>query len=196
MIGIYKIENIKNNHCYIGSSVKIEDRWRRHKKDLRKGNHHSIILQRAWDKYGEDEFKLIILEECKKEEMKDRENHYLFTFLPVYNICKEAYSTIGREYKEETRIKHKQYAKENNIKPPKETYEGRYIPIIQLNKETGEEIEEFKSVSEACFAIGKNYKFVSTLTDVCRGKRKSAFGYKWKFKNGSEIKINNSECGS
>ena len=132
----------------------------------------------------------------RKEEMKDRENHYLFTFLPVYNICKEAYSTIGREYKEETRIKHKQYAKENNIKPPKETYEGRYIPIIQLNKETGEEIEEFKSVSEACFAIGKNYKFVSTLTDVCRGKRKSAFGYKWKFKNGSEIKINNSECGS
>lgn len=181
MIGIYKILNILTNDCYVGSSVNIKDRWNRHKKDLRKGKHHSIILQRAWNKYGEQNFKLEVLEECKREEMKDKENEYLFSILPVYNICKEAYSTIGRVYTEETRKKHIKYAKDNNIKPSKETYESRYISVEKIDKDTGKILDTYKSVSEACFANGKDYKWVSMITSVCKGKRKTALGFKWKF---------------
>lgn len=182
MTCIYKISNILTNDCYVGSSIDLKERWRRHKKDLRAGKHHSIILQRAWDKYKEENFKIEVLQECSTEEMKDRENYYLCELKPVYNICKEAYSTVGRVYREETRLKHKKYAIDNNIRPPKETYEGRYIPVIMLDKKTEGEIKEFKSLSDACFGIGKDYSFVSTISDVCKGKRKSAFGYKWKFK--------------
>ena len=31
MIGIYKITNNINNHCYIGQSIHIEKRWQEHK---------------------------------------------------------------------------------------------------------------------------------------------------------------------
>jgi group I intron endonuclease len=179
---IYQILNTVTNDCYIGSSINIKERWKRHKKDLRKQKHHSIILQRAWNKYGENSFIFKILELCSENEIRNKENEYLLLFTPIYNICKIAYSTFGREYKEETRQKHKKYAKDNNIKPPSSTYEQQYVPVIKLDKITGEELEEFKSLSDACFAIGKDYNFVSTISAVCKGKRKSAFGYKWKFK--------------
>ena len=31
MVGIYKIENLLNHHCYIGQSRNIEKRWEAHK---------------------------------------------------------------------------------------------------------------------------------------------------------------------
>lgn len=54
--GVYKITNIKNGKFYIGSSIDINTRWRRHKSDLRNENHPNLYLQRAWNKYGERYF--------------------------------------------------------------------------------------------------------------------------------------------
>ena len=61
MCGVYMIKNKVNGKFYIGSSVDIAYRWARHKRQLRNGNHHSIHLQRAWDKYGEASFDFSIL---------------------------------------------------------------------------------------------------------------------------------------
>ena len=50
---IYKIENKIAGKLYIGSSLSLKNRWERHRRDLNSGIHHSIHLQRAWDKYGD-----------------------------------------------------------------------------------------------------------------------------------------------
>lgn len=184
--GIYQIRNLINNKIYVGSSVNLRERWRRHKKDLRKGKHHSIILQRAWDKYGDSNFVFEVLKECSKDNLREYEDEFLISLEPVYNICKEAYSTKGRIYKEETRQKHKKYARDNKVRPPKETYEGRYLSVEKLDKETGKVIGTYKSISEACFSNGKDYNWVSMITAVCRGKRKTALGFRWQFKNDSK----------
>ena len=42
MKGIYKITNLKNDKVYIGESIDIYQRWGRHKKDLRKGEHDTF----------------------------------------------------------------------------------------------------------------------------------------------------------
>ena len=70
MIGVYKIINLKTKDLYIGSSIQIEKRFLRHKKDLRNNKHHSIILQRAWNKYKEENFKFEIIEECLEENLR------------------------------------------------------------------------------------------------------------------------------
>ena len=48
MIGIYKITNNINNNCYIGQSIHIEERWKKHKylvlSKLEK--YHSVNLYR------------------------------------------------------------------------------------------------------------------------------------------------------
>ena len=58
--GIYTIKNIINGKFYLGSSKNIEKRWNRHLYELRNNRHHSWYLQRAFIKYGENSFKLII----------------------------------------------------------------------------------------------------------------------------------------
>ena len=116
--GVYKIKNLKNGKCYIGSASHLQGRWRCHRSDLNLGQHHSIKLQRAWDKYGSDAFMFEILELCRSPLYIEREQHYLDTMLFAssndsrfdelgYNICRVAGSSpmIGRKHSAETRIK-------------------------------------------------------------------------------------------
>jgi hypothetical protein len=54
--GIYRIKNKTNNKCYYDSSKDIEIRFRQNKTHLNNNTHPNIILQRSWNKYGEDIF--------------------------------------------------------------------------------------------------------------------------------------------
>ena len=89
MIGIYEILNKDTKKSYIGSSKQIEKRWEQHLQALEKGEHHSILLQRAWNKYGKECFEFIVKEECKEEELLVREQKYL-DLKPEYNIGAQA----------------------------------------------------------------------------------------------------------
>lgn len=66
-IGIYKILCIPNGKVYIGSSVRLAKRIRNHKSDLRQGKHPNQRLQRAWNKYGKENFVFEVLLNCDKE---------------------------------------------------------------------------------------------------------------------------------
>jgi group I intron endonuclease len=73
MIGIYKITNPKNK-VYIGQSVNIMIRWSNH-KDLKKSKsqpklHNSIL------KYGIENHKFEIIQECLFEELNELERYY------------------------------------------------------------------------------------------------------------------------
>lgn len=101
---IYKIENILDNACYIGSSNNYARRKRRHFDDLKSNQHHSIILQRAYNKYGADAFRIFELEAfafISKEKTLEREQHYLDLLKPKYNIAKIAGSNLGLTRSEE-----------------------------------------------------------------------------------------------
>lgn len=77
MIGIYKIQNKVNGKVYIGQSVNIASRWKGHIASLRNNHHRNDHLQKSWNKYGEDNFDFSILCECNKEELDDKEIHYI-----------------------------------------------------------------------------------------------------------------------
>lgn len=64
---IYAIKNRSNGHAYIGSTTSYKSRWHTHKSQLRRGVHHSFVLQKAWDKYGETAFSFELLLVCPKE---------------------------------------------------------------------------------------------------------------------------------
>ena len=52
-------------------------------------------------------------------------------------------------------------------------------PIIQCDYNTGKPIKEWKSVMQAARELG--FKTVSGIYRVCKGERKAAYGFKWKF---------------
>ena len=53
---IYKIINKIDGRIYIGSTINFEKRKKKHLKDLKNNKHHNIFLQRAYNKYGVDNF--------------------------------------------------------------------------------------------------------------------------------------------
>ena len=85
MIGIYRIKNLVNGKCYYGLSKQIEKRLARHKRELNNSIHINCILQRAWDKYGENNFLFEIVEECDINVLLETEQKYL-DLHPEYNI--------------------------------------------------------------------------------------------------------------
>ena len=104
--GIYNIQsNINPERCYIGSAVDFKRRWVRHLEALRRNKHHSIMLQRHFNKYGETDLQFNILAECSPEELLSEEQYYFESYKPYFNICRIAGSVLGYKHSEETKLK-------------------------------------------------------------------------------------------
>lgn len=90
---IYKITNKKNGKIYIGVCKNFYVRVRTHLYHLRKNNHHSLKLQRSWNKYGEENFVFEIIERDVEENIifqKEKE------YIEFYNTFKCGFNcTIG-----------------------------------------------------------------------------------------------------
>ena len=104
--GVYMITNAVNNKVYVGSSKYVARRCRSHFKSLRKGVHPNILLQRAWNKYGEAAFSVKTLKLCFEDQRICLEQKYIDTFFSAnprygYNLATNAAG--GHEWKSEQR---------------------------------------------------------------------------------------------
>lgn len=307
MIGIYKITNIINGKSYIGQSTDIHRRWKNEITDSKciNANSYNYPLMKAFRKYGIDNFKFEIIEECNSEELNQKEIYwidYYDTFFHGYNqtlggdttirqpkesvigvisdlmntdmlhkdiaskwnmstemvqgintgrywrhnadyplqkkqiakkyYCKECgkeitkgsgfcidcyraskinsnkpdkeslikdvyelqgnFTKIGKKYGTTDNTVRKwcnkygipsksSYYKTKTINEPKEKVRPFKIGVVQLDNETNEEINCFDSISDAARSLGLSNKCCTHISDVCKGIRNTAYGYKWKF---------------
>jgi hypothetical protein len=82
--GIYFITCF--GHQYVGSSKSLYSRLREHKIKLLGGNHSNDFMQKAFNKYGIDNFYFEILEYCSSEERIEREKFYIDSLKPDMNL--------------------------------------------------------------------------------------------------------------
>ncbi|MBZ0217345.1 MAG: GIY-YIG nuclease family protein [Fimbriimonadaceae bacterium] len=87
--GIYAIVNKTNGDRYVGQSVRIEQRWSEHRKDLRANKGSSPALQEAWNYFGEENFEFVILESCEEISLSERE---------VWHMSKRADYNLTQPY--------------------------------------------------------------------------------------------------
>lgn len=110
--GIYKITNTANGKTYVGSSVRMPHRLATHRSHLRSGTHANQKMQRAWNKYGEAAFEFSVIEEVSDpNSLIAREQFWIDTLNPFYNIAKVAGSPLG--------VKHTPEAIANMVKARK-----------------------------------------------------------------------------
>lgn len=111
--GIYRIYNKSNDKSYVGQALDIDVRWNGHKRELKEGCHHNILLQKDWDKYGENSFEFIVLTECKPIELNVMEKLYIDIYnctITGYNVA-EGNRAISKRYKSELLSKDKKEVK-------------------------------------------------------------------------------------
>lgn len=107
--GIYSIRNAINGKVYVGSAVSIESRFKRHLACLRGGKHHSLKLQRAWDKYGQDAFLFEAVEIVPIDKLLEREQYWIDKLGGYgdfgYNMIPNAASHLGAKRSAEARAR-------------------------------------------------------------------------------------------
>jgi group I intron endonuclease len=153
--GIYKITNIINNKIYIGGSINIKHRFSEHKWQLNNNIHGNIHLQRAWNKYGKDNFKFEIIEECDILLLKETEQQYI-----------ESYNSYKRDfgYNIEKLVVRKELSQETKLKISI-AHKGKKLSISQRNNMS-------KSAKGRIFSE----KHKQRIGDAHRGEKNSNYG--------------------
>ena len=92
---IYKISNNINDKLYIGKTcTTILNRWSHHKNDYLKYDWH---LYRAMRKYGIENFRISIVEECNDELLNEREVYWISYYDTLHNGYNETIGGEGRQ---------------------------------------------------------------------------------------------------
>jgi GIY-YIG catalytic domain-containing protein/NUMOD1 domain-containing protein len=163
--GIYMWTNLKNGNIYIGSSVNLSPRLLKYLNEnaLRK---NKMLISLAILKHGIENFSLDILEYCATKDVIQREQYYLDTYKPIYNILKIAGSSLGYVHNETSLAKMclriASEATLNKMKQRKQSEQTKEkirkaigIPVKVLNIDK-EEITIYASKKEAGLHLNTN----------------------------------------
>lgn len=203
MAYIYKITNDINDKIYVGKTeYSIEKRFKEHCQDSKRKRCEKRPLYNAMNKYGIEHFHIELIEETNEPE--EREIYWI----QHYGSFKYGYNATmggdGKHYKDYDLVvalfkegktineiakilnydtKTCRIALERaSINAKERQSRGRevlYHSVIQLDKNTEEVLAIYPSVAAAQNALKKQNS--GHIAAACRGKRKTAYGYKWKY---------------
>jgi group I intron endonuclease len=75
--GIYKITHRESGKCYIGQSVDVFGRWKSHSNLAGK---RKSLIKRAFVAHGIENFSFVVIEECDRELLNEREVFWIAHF--------------------------------------------------------------------------------------------------------------------
>lgn len=187
---IYKITNLLNNKIYVGQTYskknsnisQIYVRFERHCKDAMKfGMKVPSAIDKAIYKYGCDNFKVELIEECNSiEEVNKKEIYWISKFNSTdrnigYNLTKggEGGDTYKFKSKKEMDIIKSKISNSN-----KGRNNGNSSQVKAINIENGN-VYEFETLGKCLDFFNIHNK--GAVTDRCNHKLKYYFRNKWNF---------------
>lgn len=171
-VGIYCIST-PNGSQYVGSSGNIFRRWSEHRRALRRGDHHSMRLQHAWNKHG-DQLVFEILEECSRNDLNTKEQEWIDRLSAELNTTPFVNNVWVNE---STR------AKLAAVHQSPEWREARREIALRTSEKRRRPVEcsngiTYPSMTEAALAFGIKASGIDHLT---RTQRLGRLGVKFKF---------------
>jgi len=169
--GIYSITNLDNGKLYIGQAQNYRDRVSQHRRELRKGDHFSKYLCRAYCK-GQN-LLMQLIETCSIDKLDEREIfwiQFLDTMAPDgYNLTIGGKSPRGMKHTQETNDKKRKWMLEY-CKTNKVNNSDRYIEIVGYNMD-GNFVSEYESIAKASEQCNIP---ISTISGNLTGRKPSA----------------------
>lgn len=209
MAYIYKITNDVNEKVYIGKTeLSVEKRWKEHCKDYKKEKCNSRPLYRAMNKYGVEHFCVELIEETDIPE--EREVYWIEVYNSYHNGYNATRGGDGKGYIDKKLVvntykevlNQKETAKilgisRDTVNKILKSYNVKRLTFTEILRKqygisinqydlNGNFIQQFETVGDAVLFLNKRNKNCGPyehILDVCRGKRKTAYGYIWKFAN-------------
>ena len=205
------INDINGKQYVGKTNYSIEKRFKEHIRDSKKERCEKRPLYDAMNKYGIEHFSIEQLEECLPEETATRERYWIDKLNTYYNGYNATcggdgkilydYNVFVEEYQKGKTIK--QIAQEHNccedtvsiachnagliIRHVDNGTMNKPLPIAMLDKQTENIVQTFDSIANAARFLAQNKSGLnlsgirSHISQVCRGVRNSAYGYKWKY---------------
>lgn len=207
---IYKITNKINQKAYIGKTIySIEKRWKEHQRDCFKRDREQRPLYNAINKYGIENFTIELIEEVDIKDLSAREVYWIGFYntynngynatlggdgkiiydyeliaelIPQYQTYKEVAQIVGccvdvvQLVAKKYNIPHQSH--NNFVQNSKQVYQfdkqGNYIQSFPSYAAAAQWLEDNGYVSGHLNGVR------SHISDVCRGKRKTAYKFIWK----------------
>lgn len=165
MYSVYKITNLINNKCYIGSSIRVEIRWREHRNTAFNENSpiYNYPLYRAFRKYGLENFLFeVICDDFKTtEEMQNYEKQMIYYYNSYSNGYNQTYETSMSSLARENFLKHNKKISQKCAK-------------VDINNNI---IEVYDSYHEAAEKNGYDRRgCASMIRRICKGQIRSVNG--------------------
>lgn len=209
MAYIYQIVNDINQKVYVGKTeFSIEKRFKEHCNDAYHNRCEKRPLYAAMRKYGIENFHIELIEKTNNpeereiywiEQKRSFKNGYNATIggdgrryidydlvIETYKQCQSMTETSKRLNIHQDSVSSILHSNNIPILSGSEVSRQKLGQVINQYDLEKNYIQSFPSVRvAAAFLKGKNYQsgVVSHITDVCKGKRKTAYGYIWQYAN-------------
>lgn len=184
---VYLRTNLVNGKQYVGQTVNF--RVRNNQFNCLKADYANKYIMSDREKYGTDNFKVEILNIVDtREESWELEQKYIKEYNTIYpNGYNRADGGKTNKYEYTEEHKKKLSTARKGKEPwnkgvkgihlsPDTEWEGK--PIIKMKNE--EILETYNSILDA--AKNNNGCYTSSIAQCCKGKRKTAGGFKWMYK--------------
>lgn len=202
MAYIYKITNIQNLHSYVGQTrIDVEQRWRDHCRVALnpKSPEYDFPLHSAIRKYGKENFKIEIIEECLDCELNNKEIYWIKYYNTYYNGYNAALGGSGHSRYDYDDIVNFYLANNFSIKETCKHFsiydqvvysalKSKNINYKVLSQKGGRKVGKkimlveknlvFNSMKEVDEYFGKQVH--GNIRRCLNGMTKKAYGYTWK----------------
>jgi group I intron endonuclease len=182
--GVYKITNIINNKCYVGSSINIYNRFHTHRNKLKNKTHSSQHLTNSYHKYGDSNFQFEILEYCIN--ITEREQYWINKLKPEYNKREIAQNNLGRKVSQETKSKisktlkeKNNYLKNNGLSTLNPKNEDKSVKV-NIYDITGKYITTVNSFKKAALFLN-NFNLSSAISRICKRNHGLLHNYQFRY---------------
>ena len=173
---IYGIKSKTTNKVYIGSTKHIQRRLMKHFNELFHNRHRTKQLQKDFNKYGFNDFDIIIYNTDTDINLLEEERKLQIS-INVDNLYNEKISGcwVKEEYRQQlansSKSTHKTKEYRNKMSKLKTNKIAQYNIV-------GELIKIWDSAIQICETLGHTR---SVILSCCNGNKPRAYGYLWKY---------------
>jgi group I intron endonuclease len=187
------------------------ERWIQHKRDYKRRKFEKRIIYDAMNKYGIENFSFEVLEETNEDIEREKfyiQQYRSYVGFDNSNGYNGTLGGDGKSYIDESKVVEyylediensiiktaealdldagwvSKILRKNKViirKPNDYSTATPKKPVYKIDKKTKEVLKEYESIYEAGLDLGDS-SFSRHITKVCNGKRKTAYGFIWRFK--------------